>query len=289
MLHRLLAVALTLTLVPTLARADAFDNYINSILAKIPDSKLALKITRLTPELMTQHNRALPGIVSTFIVVKTNDDRYAKLLVLHGRQKLSDKESVPIMLIDRYVTYREGEERTIHALGKNVRLFDGFRFNLDLGQVVPKNVAADLRVGVKDNFPYLETVGKAQMYIVTKHLPEANPVKPAKLVVGAKFETRYFNGAYKLHDDGRRSGTLHLKVDAKGEVSGHFYSDKDGQKYEVSGKVSPNPQHKIDFFITYPRTMQFFTGFLFTGNGAAITGTSRLEMRETGFYAVREK
>ncbi len=279
---------LALGLMPAVSLADPFDNYINTILKTIPDSKSAEKITKLTPELMTQHNRALPGITATFVVVKTNDNRYAKLLVLHGRQKLSDQDSLPIILVDRYVTYREGEDRTIHAIGQNVRLFDDFRFNLDLGQVVPKNVGADVRVGVAgDGFPYLETVGKAEMYVITKHLPAANPVKPAKLVVGAQFEMRYFNGSYKLYDDGRRSGTMTIKVAENGEIAGHYYSDKDGAKYEVSGKVSNNPQHRVEFLVTYPRTTQFFTGFLFTGDGKAITGTSRLEMRETGFYAVR--
>jgi hypothetical protein len=138
----------------------------------------------------------------------------------------------------------------------------------------------------KDDY-YLEPVDKAEMYLVTKHLPEANPAKPARLVVGAQFETRYFNGDYKLYDDGRRSGTLHLKIADNGEASGHYYSDKDGQKYEVTGKVSTTPQHKIEFLISYPRTSQSFTGYLFTGDGRAITGSSVLQGVTAGFYAVR--
>jgi hypothetical protein len=284
----ILAVAAA-SILPACARADAFDNYINTILAKIPDAKSAEKIAKLTPAMMVQHSRVLPGISATFIVVKTNDNRFAKLLVLAASQKIPNQEPLPIVLVDRYVTYREGEERTIHANGQNVRLFTDFRFNLDIGQVVPMNAPADLRVVESKEGACLEPVGKAEMYLVTKHLPEANPMKPAKLVVGEKFEQRYFNGQYKLYDDGRRSGTLHLMIaDAKtGEVSGHYYSDKDGQKYEVSGKLSNSPQHQINFIITYPRTTQTFTGFLFTGDGRAITGTSRLQGNETGFYAVR--
>jgi len=277
----------TILWLPVAVRADAFDNYVNPLLAKIPESKSAEKIAKLTHEAIGQNSRALPGITETMIVVKTNDNRWAKLLIQHGRQKISDKESVPIILVERYVTFREGEERTIHASGKNIRLFDDFRLNLDIGQVVPKDVPADLRVGVSDGFPFLETVGKAEMYVITKHLPEANPKKAEKLVVGAQFEMRYFNGSYKLFDDGRRSGTLNLKIAEAGEVSGWYYSDKDGQKYEVSGKVSNSPQHRIDFLVTYPRSTQTFVGYLFTGDGRAITGTSRLQDRETGFYAVR--
>ena len=107
------------------------------------------------------------------------------------------------------------------------------------------------------------------------------------MAVGDKFELRYFNGVYRLFDDGRRTGKLHLTVAENGDISGFFYSDKDGQKYEVGGKVSNNPQHLANFFITYPRTIQTFNGYLFTGDGSAITGTSRLQNHETGFYALR--
>jgi hypothetical protein len=81
MLHRFPAVVLALVLVPMSAHADAFDNYDNTILAKIPASKSAEKIAKLTPEIMVQNSRVLPGITATFIVVKTNDNRFAKLLV----------------------------------------------------------------------------------------------------------------------------------------------------------------------------------------------------------------
>ena len=125
------------------------------------------------------------------------------------------------------------------------------------------------------------------MYLVTKHLPEANPKKSPRLVVGEKFEMRYFNGTFKLYDDGRRSGTLHFKVADNGDVTGHYYSDKDGQKYEVGGKVSNSPQNMVNFLITYPRSTQTFVGYLFTGDGRALVGTSRLTGTETGFYALR--
>lgn len=288
MLQRYAGISLFLfILAPALARADAFDHYYNNILAKIPEAKTVERVAKLTPALMVQHNRALPGIAATFVVVKTNDNRYAKLLVQPARQKISETESAPIVLIERYVTYREGEERTIHASGQNIRLFGDFRFSLDIGQVVPKIVPADLRVGVANDEPYLEPVGKAEIYVVTKHLPEANPPKTGKLIVGEKFEMRYFNGSYKLYDDGRRSGVMTIKVADNGVVAGHYFSDKDGKKYEIDGKISSNPKHMVEFLITYPRVSQNFTGYLFTGDGRAMTGFSRLAGRETGFYAVR--
>ena len=71
-----------------------------------------------------------------------------------------------------------------------------------------------------------------------------------------------------------------------GDIDGHYFSDKDGSKYDVSGNIG-NPKHLVEFTVTFPRAVQNFRGMLFTGDGRVITGTSRLQERETGFYAVR--
>lgn len=273
---------------PLLSFADSFDNYTNVILARVPSAKEAQLIKELTPEVMVEHSRTLPGITATFIVVRTNDGKYAKLLVQAAQQKVSATESVPILLIERFVTFREGEERTVHVQGQNVRLFEGFRFSLDLGQVVPKSLGGDVRFVVNKDKVFAEPVNKAEIYLVTKHFPEATLKKGEKLVLGATFEPRYFNGTFKLYDDGRRSGILKLTVGEGGDVSGAFYSDKDGAKYDVGGKVG-SPNHMIQFNIAFPRTIQTLQGWMFTGDGRVITGSARMNDRETGFYAVRDE
>ena len=106
------------------------------------------------------------------------------------------------------------------------------------------------------------------------------------VVMGEKFDPKYFAGNFRLFDDGRRSGKLTLKVDDEGGVTGSYYSDKDGQKYDVQGKIG-TPHHSIEFRVKFPRSEQVFKGMLFTGDGKAIAGTSRLVEREAGFYAVR--
>src|SRR5436309_927936 len=83
----------------------------------------------------------------------------------------------------------------------------------------------------------LVKIGKAEIHVLTKHLPEADPKKIDKVIVGPKFEMKYFNGVYRLYDDGRRSGKLVLKVDEDGDVNGHYYSDKNEAKYVVTGRV----------------------------------------------------
>jgi hypothetical protein len=272
---------------PHHVRADAFDNYTNEILLKVPKAKGAEKIQKLTPEMMVQNSRVLPGVPGTFLVVVNQEGRMSKLLVQPARQKVGQDATLPIFLIERFVTFKDGEERAIHAQGKMVRLFTDFHFDLDMGQVVPAKLGGDLRFVARGEESYVEPVGKAEMYLVTEHVPAANAKKVTRPEIGAKFEPRFFEGEYKLYDDGRRSGTMHLnKVAGNGDVLGVYYSDTDGRKYEVSGKVG-NPAYAIQFRITYPRTVQFFQGLMFTGDGRAIAGSSRLQDRETGFYAVR--
>ncbi|HLN28359.1 MAG TPA: hypothetical protein VK395_11515 [Gemmataceae bacterium] len=283
------AIALGL-LAASLARpslgADAFDRYMNPVLAKVPTAAGVKEVKHLTAEEITDNDRILPGMTGAFLVVKTNGGRFSKLLVQAARQRVDNSAPVPILLIERFVTYREAQEQMVVASGQRVDLFSGFRLNLDIGQIVPQELAADLRFVADGAKVYVEPVNKASLYLLTKPLAEAAPKKTAKVVVGETFEPRYFAGSYKLYDDGRRTGNLTLRVAADGEVTGGYYSEKDGRKYAVNGKIG-NPRHTIQFTVTYPRSEQTFQGWLFTGNGKAMTGYSRVQDRETGFYAVR--
>ncbi|MFO0929831.1 MAG: hypothetical protein U0736_22870 [Gemmataceae bacterium] len=275
--------------VPSVVRADAFDPYTNPVLTRLIGGKNVQETKRLTPAQIVDSDRVLPRIPSAFLVVRTNGNRLAKLLVQAAKQKVDAERAVPILSIERFVTYKEGEEQTVLASGANQSLYAGFRFSLDLGQVVPEAVGGDLRFVVDGDKVYVEPVGQARLYLVTKHDPAVEPKKAGKFVMGEKFEPRYFTGAFRLHDDGRRSGRLVLKVDADGrDVTGWYYSDKDGQKYEVRGKVG-SPAHAIEFTVKFPRTEQSFRGMLFTGDGKAMAGTSRMIDREAAFYAVREE
>ena len=140
----------------------------------------------------------MPNITATFLVVKTNEGRFSKLLVQPARQKISATLSVPILLIERYVTYREGKSAPSRPRAKNLRLFHDFRLSLDIGQVVPKELDADLRFVADGDNVVAVPVGKAEIYLVTKHLPQASPKESASRLSGGKFEAKYFNGSYKL-------------------------------------------------------------------------------------------
>ena len=47
--------------------------------------------------------------------------------------------------------------------------------------------------------------------------------------------------------------------------------------------------HAVAFTIQFPQVAESFQGHLFSGDGKAIAGTSKLQDREAGFYAVREE
>ncbi len=283
---RPLAVVFLVLAVPSARAADAFDLYTNPVLAKVPSADGVKDVKQLTPDQILDHDRLLPGLSGTLVVVRTNDDRWAKLLVQSARQKVDAGKSLPMLLVERFVTYKEGREQAVQAGSSNVSLFPGFRFSLDLGQVVPEALGGDLRFVADGDKVFVEPLGKAKLYLVTKPLPDAAPKKADKVVVGDKFEARLFNGTYRLHDDGRRSGKLTLKVADDGDVTGALYSDKDGEKYEVRGRVGV-PNHAIEFTVTFPRSEQTFKGWLFTGDAKALAGSSRLGTGEAGFYAVR--
>ncbi len=269
--------------------AQEFDHYVNPILTRVPGLKSTKELKQLTPEHIVDNDRVIPKGASAFVVVRTNEGRFCKMLVQSARQKIDADRTIPILYIERFVTYKEGEERTVVASGQKLSLFPGFRLSLDLGQVVPEQLGGDLRFVVDGGKAFTEPVGKARLFLLTQPIPEAKPVKGPKVVVsGEKFEAKYFNGTYKLHDDGRRSGTLKLTVDEEGNVDGAYYSDRDGQKYEVKGKVGM-PPYAIQFTVKFPRTEQTFQGWMFTGDGKAIVGTSRILQHETGFYALRSE
>src|SRR5262249_52680122 len=158
-------------------------HYINTVLAKAPSSPSVKRLDRLTAAELADHDGVLANTPGVLLIVRTNENRFSKLLVQRARQKVG-QGSLPILLVERFVTYREGEEKTVVAEGKNVRLFHGFRFSLDLGQVVPRAAGGDLRVVASgDNFQ-VEPLDKAELYVLTRPLPEAAPKKAAKLVVG---------------------------------------------------------------------------------------------------------
>lgn len=284
-MHRIwLLAAACLLAAPVSGWADVFDRYNNPLVNRAIDGDSVQEIKKLTPELLGQYGK-LTDSGGAMLVVKTNGSRNAKLVVQEARQRAGDT-TVPMLLIERFVCFKPDQDQAKHAAGQTVHLYNGFQFSLDLGQVVPAEVGGDLRFVADGSWGYVEPVGKAKVYLVTKHLPGIEVKKGARPGVGDGFDPQYFNGTYQLHDDGRRNAKLTLKVDADGAVTGEYVSEQTGRSYDVYGKLL-TPKHQIQFFVKFPQAEQSFQGFLFTKDAQAICGTSRMQEREFGFYAVR--
>src|SRR5262249_40600960 len=148
--------------------------------------------------------------------------------------------SVPMALLERATSYKPGTERAIQATAPLVHLYDKFEFNLDLGQVVPPSVGGDLRYVDTPEGGYLETVKEARLYLVVKHLPGTEAKKPTgRSGLGEAFDPASISGRYTLHDDGRRTALLELKLDNEGNITGGYTSEQTGRQYEVAGKITP--------------------------------------------------
>ena len=267
--------------------AEQFDYYTNPVLSKAVADGVLKEVKELSSDEVSEYTSALSDSSSAFLVVVTNDKRYAKLLVQPARQKIGADRQAAMLLVDKFVTFKGTTERAVQTSGQAVHLYPGLRLSLDIGQVVPESIGGDLAVvaGAKDSFS-IKPVKDAKLYVVTKPIAGVVPKKAPKLIVGESFETRFFAGRYKLHDDGRRSGVVKIDINESGEITGTFTSDKDGKEYEIQGKAG-TPKHAVTFSIKFPATTQNFTGFMFTGDGNAIAGTSKMLEREAAFYAER--
>ena len=277
--------AVLLILLPATAWADGFDRYTRPVLAAAVEAGKLKEVKALTPELLGEAGRVVPGVDAALVVVATNDGRLAKLLVQPARQK-SAGGAVPMLLVERFVTFKDGGEQAVHAKGEALAVYPGFRLSLDLGQLVPERLGGDFQVAESGSSVSVAALGKAKLYLVETPPPAAATAKPVRMEPGAKFEPRYLAGTYHLHDDGRRSGLLTLAVADDGTVTGSYVSDKDKDKYEVTGAVG-TPNHAVAFTVRFPRAEVIYEGRVFTGDAAALAGTSKLLGREAGFYAVR--
>lgn len=266
---------------------DRFDAYSRPALIKLISGEGTATRKSVGISDLIENDRVLPKLSASVLIVKTNGDRYAKLQLVPGRQKVNAELQLPVLFVERFVTFKDGEERAIAASGVSLTVYSGFRLNLDLGQIVPPELPADLLIRSDKGQLVIDAIGKSQMWLVTAPLPDPLPARAGRPVASDKFSLEHWNGSYSLHDDGRRSGSLEITVDPQGELVGSYFSAKDGAKYEVKGKVGPAP-HAVQFGIRFPRSEQIYQGFLFTGDLAAIAGFSRFGDRETGFYAVRK-
>jgi hypothetical protein len=198
------------------------------------------------------------------------------------------RPAVPVLLLERFDTFDAGDLASRVARGKDLILFDGFQVDLDTGQIVPDDQGGDLqfRAGGEDG-PRLAALGKAKLYTLVRS-PVAEPAGARRPSIGRTVLPEDFTGRYRLFANGQWCGTLDMKVDPSGGVTGRFRSDLNGVAYPVSGQVAEDVPNRIAFRVKLPRTQQDFDGYLWTEGKGALAGTVTMLERTYGFFAVRD-
>ncbi|MER3417232.1 MAG: hypothetical protein C4297_13640 [Gemmataceae bacterium] len=270
-----------LSVVALTAYADSFDAWDRDTLVRLTRSEQVQQVERLRAAQGTRCAGLLPGTDGAVLFVRTRNGLWAKLACIFGIQK-TPAGPRPVLVIERFATFRPESGRAVQASARGVYLYDGFHFNLELGQIVPPDVGADLRYSAEAG-GVLEAMPQVQIFLLVKP-PKGNPATAPQNKIGDADTP--VGGTFQLYDDGRRTARLHLEIAQDGTISGSYVSDRTGRTYPVRGKVQ-SPRHIWEFTVKFPQTEQTFRGWFFTGDGAALAGFSRMQDREFGFYAVR--
>jgi len=156
------------------------------------------------------------------------------------------------------------------------------------GQVVPEGQGGDVvfRAGGAPG-PRLEAIGEARLFTLARP-PAFDNARTPQPTPGRAVLPADFAGRYRLFANGQWSGTLDLKAEARGVVTGRFRSDLHGTSYAVTGQVAADAAQKLRFAIAFPRARQEFEGYLWGEGKGAMAGTASLLDRSFGFFAVRE-
>jgi hypothetical protein len=272
------------------AFADDFDRVDGAALAAIPESKSVTAHQGLTLAQIGNLPVVLRGTRSPLFVVKTDQGNLARVLAVAAFRKPAGgaDELVPVLVLERFACFEADKATTRIARGHDVMLFDGFRFDLDSGQVVPGGQGGDIQFQASGpEGPRLTALEGAVIYTLTESpLSAANPSQGPS--AGRAVVAGDFAGRYRVFANGQWSGTLELKVGAEGTITGQFRSDLNGSIYPVAGQASADVPHKVRFAVRYPRSRQDFEGFLWTEGKGAMAGVVSLLDHPYGFFAIRE-
>lgn len=261
--------------------ADIFDRHTMTELRKGIDELPA--VDKLTLLDVAKIKPLAPTLSSTCIVVKTNDGNYGKALVVWGLRK-GNAEPTPVVVLERFVTYRLDRPDLTTAAGKDVMLFPGFGFNFDIGQVVPVNQGADLEFTAEGA---LKPVGDAMLVpVTTSLLPPTPPGAKYDPLANEAVTPRDYAGTWKVDADGRWKGEWELTVDESDRVDGVFLSDELQNRYEMLGQIGASP-NQLKLLISLANTQMQVDAYLWTKDKSTMAGTVTLVGRKFGFVAHR--
>lgn len=276
-----LTVVLAFSAVPSQIFADAFEDHTAFWLRRgIADGK---PVESLAMRQGLSLDRIGRGIDAPCIVIKTDEDNLAKALVAWGFRKTSDGARIPVVLIERFVTYRGDRQNLTASSGKDVMLFPGFGFNFDIGQVVPAGQGEDIVCG---DAAELKPSKKAELFgLDGSATPDPDPGSRPDPKSHPGVLPTDFAGSWHVRIDGRWEGRWEIDVDGR-QIFGRFISDETKSVYEISGRIAARP-HNAKLEIALVNAEQTVDAWLWTKDKSAIAGTVTMAERKLGFYATR--
>jgi hypothetical protein len=263
--------------------ADDFERHGPTLVKRLAEEEAGVK--QLTMNDVSKLKPLAATIGSPCLIVKTGDGGYSKLLATWGYKKgrATDKP-MPVLLIERFVTYRGDRLDLTSATGKDVMLVPGFGFDLDMGQVVPEGLGADI-IFTSDS----ELLPGENCKLVA-----LNGSKLPATEKGAKHDPKDhegvvaqdFSGTWKMNADGRWQGELDLKVTEDGKATGTFTSDESKNSYDITGQTGSLP-HNLKMEVFLANTQLSLDVYLWTKDKSQMAGTVTMTGRKFGFVATR--
>lgn len=259
--------------------ADLFDKHDFSLV------KQAASDLPSVPRISMQDASKLKPLSATIstpcLIVKTSEGNFAKMLVSWGFRK-NGEDRLPVLLIERFVTYRGDRPEMTAATGKDILLFAGFEFDFDIGQVVPPKAGGDISFSAES---VLEAVPPSILFALSKSLVPAEG-KPVTAEPGTAAQG--FAGDWIVNADDRWNGEWSLKVDGEGRIVGKFVSSESQNTYDITGNLSGLPhQARLEIFLA--NTQISVEAYLWTNTQNDMAGVVTVAGRKFGFFARRSQ
>lgn len=257
--------------------ADLFDKHDFS-LVKQAASELS-PVARISMQDASRLKPLSATISTPCLIVKTSEGNFAKMLVSWGFRKHGE-ERLPVLLIERFVTYRGDRPDMTAATGKDVLLFAGFEFDFDIGQVVPAKAGGDISFSAES---VLEAVPPAALFTLSKSFVSTEGPSTA---AGDVSSGQGFAGEWIVNADDRWNGEWSLKVDVEGRILGKFVSKESRNTYDITGNVSGLPhQARLEIFLA--NTQVSVEAYLWSNTQNDMAGVVTVAGRKFGFFARR--
>jgi len=278
----LITPVLLISCLVTASRAeDVFDRHSSYWLTQAIEKGKPLESLAMQQALRTKPIAA--GFGAT-IIVRTSEGNLTKALLGWGFRKGPDKPQ-PVLLIERFATYRAGRGDVTKANGKDILLFPGFAFDFDIGQVVPAKFGGDVLL---DEKIVLHPAGKSQLYLLSgSQLPQAKKTDVPNPRDHKGVLPSDFTGTWLVDIDGQWKGEWILTAERTGQAHGIFLSTDTRSRYPIKGRIAALP-HRIKLEIDTDNFHQSVDAFLWTKDKAQMTGIVTFSGREFGFRATRK-